>query len=170
MAYGVVTRLGGTIAAENREEGGARFRLVFPRADAAAMPVDDRPTLPPVPRQRVLVVDDEPENLSALQALLESHEQRVELANSGAEALEIARSKPHFDLVLCDVGMPGLSGWQVVEELRRLDPQSRIYLLTGWANEIADDDPRRAMVRGVLGKPVEAREIRRLLAPPSNVA
>jgi len=65
------------------------------------------------------------------------------------------------------VGMPQMSGWQVVRELRRIAPSARIWLLTGWANEISEHDPRLADVQGVLGKPLDLGELRSVLARSS---
>jgi CheY-like chemotaxis protein len=64
--------------------------------------------------------------------------------------------------------MPQMSGWQVVREIRRIAPGTRIWLLTGWANEISEHDPRLADVEGVLGKPLDLDELRTLLGDPQG--
>jgi len=68
-------------------------------------------------RQRILVVDDHPVNCELLEALLVPQGYDVETANSGAEALAMARDNPP-DLVLLDVSMPGMDGFQVAQQLR----------------------------------------------------
>ncbi len=65
----------------------------------------------------VLVVDDTPENLQLMNALLREH-YRVRLANNGATGLELARQEPLPDLILLDIMMPGLDGYQVCERLK----------------------------------------------------
>jgi CheY-like chemotaxis protein len=62
--------------------------------------------------------------------------------------------------------MPQMSGWQVVREIRRIAPATRMWLITGCANEISEHDPRLADVQGVLGKPLDVEELRSLLADP----
>ena len=114
----------------------------------------------------ILLVDDEADNLEVLEELLELEGHRVETAASGKEAVHRIRHGERYDLVLCDLCMPDMSGWQVVHEIRRLIPDARICLLTGWANEISGDDPRLAEVQGVLGKPVDVDELRGLLGDP----
>ena len=104
------------------------------------------------------------ENLEVLQELLEMEGHRVDTAASGHLALERFRRGDRYDLVLCDVGMPEMSGWQVVAELQRIAPETRVWLLTGWANEISEHDPRLAGVRGVLGKPLDLERLRALLS------
>ena len=92
---------------------------------------------------------------------MEGH--RVETAASGRTAVDRFQRGERYDLVLCDVGMPQMSGWQVVREIRRIEPAARIWLLTGWANEISEHDPRLADVQGVLGKPLDLEQLRTLL-------
>ncbi len=68
-------------------------------------------------RQRVLVVDDEPLNVAVLSGLL-SQDYEVSTATCGAAALAFAREDPHPDLILLDIVMPGLDGFEVLERLR----------------------------------------------------
>ncbi|MFL5311845.1 MAG: response regulator, partial [Myxococcales bacterium] len=116
----------------------------------------------------VLLIDDESDNLEVLEELLTMEGHRVDTATSGRAAVERFQRGERYDLVLCDVGMPQMSGWQVVREIRRLAPSARIWLLTGWANEISEHDPRLADVQGVLGKPLDLDELRSLLAEPQG--
>ncbi len=65
------------------------------------------------PSQTILIVDDSPENLSVLSELLQPL-YRVRVANSGRRALQIAATEPYPDLILLDVMMPGMDGYQVL--------------------------------------------------------
>jgi two-component system cell cycle sensor histidine kinase/response regulator CckA len=166
IAYGLMHRLGGRISASNRATGGAVFTLAFPCAAPAQRQKaraggERRPV-------RVLLVDDEVDNLEVLQELLEMEGHRVDAAPSGPAALERFHRGERYDVVLCDVGMPQMSGWQVVREIRRIAPDVRIWLLTGWANEISEHDPRLADVQGVLGKPLDLEQLRLLLSHPGE--
>ena len=69
------------------------------------------------------------------------------------------KSGPHFDYVICDVGMPGMNGWEVAEEIAMLSPQTKVFMLTGWANEIVRSNPRRKLVVDVLPKPMDLKAI-----------
>jgi signal transduction histidine kinase len=164
IAAGVMARIGGTISVSNRIKGGTVFTLSFPLAH------DERRSSAPAETRklsralRVLLIDDEADNLEVLAEVLAADGHEVSCAQSGRAALELLRSNPSFDLLLCDVGMPGMSGWQLVREAKQLAPELRIYMLTGWANEIAEDDPRAQLVRGVLGKPIDLAHLRWLLA------
>ena len=81
-------------------------------------------------------------------------------------ALGLFEAGSRFDLVLCDVGMPEMSGWLVAREIQRLAPGTPVWMLTGWANEISEQDPRRQYVRGVLAKPIDLDQLRDLLTEP----
>jgi CheY-like chemotaxis protein len=114
----------------------------------------------------VLLIDDEADNLEVLSELLQLEGQEVETAQSGPSALNLFRNGEQFDLVLCDVGMPEMSGWQVAREIQELARGTPVYMLTGWANEIGSKDARRDLVRGVLAKPLDLDVLRELLAQP----
>ena len=119
------------------------------------------------PRRRILVVDD---NIAAksLERLLERlHGQEVRVAHDGPEALAVAGEfRP--EVVLLDIGLPGMSGYEVAEQLRGL-PEfdgTLIVALTGWGQE---DDRRRSRGAGIdhhLVKPVDPEALTRLLATP----
>ena len=80
--------------------------------------------------KRVLVVDDNYDVRTMLQALLEQAGFGVSLAADGAEALALQRAAP-FDVVITDIFMPGKEGIETIAELRREFPQTRIIALTG---------------------------------------
>ena len=88
----------------------------------------------------LLVVDDTPENLVVLGELLQPH-YRVRVANSGARALQVAGSEPKPDLILLDVMMPGMDGYEVLERLRA-NPATRdipVIFITAM-NSTADEE------------------------------
>jgi two-component system CheB/CheR fusion protein len=119
---------------------------------------------PAVP-MKVLVVDDNRDAADSLSLLLglEGHEART--AYSGAAALDLAREQ-RPDVILLDLGMPGMDGYEVARALR-LDPEmagTTLVALTGWGQ---DEDRKRSEAAGFdrhLTKPVAFDALRRLLA------
>jgi len=162
VAWGVMARLGGSLQAHSRRGEGTTFTLTFPLA-APPRRAPPRPAHAERQSRRILIVDDELDNLEVLREVLELENQRVEAASSGPEALALLDRGERFDLVLCDVGMPEMSGWQVAREIQRIAPGTPVWMLTGWANEIGEADPRRRYVRGVLAKPLDLELLRSLL-------
>jgi CheY-like chemotaxis protein len=104
---------------------------------------------PAVDPLRVLAVEDEPEVLDLVRAMLTHAGHSVITAASGREALELF-DREKVDLVVTDLGMPGMTGLVLAAELKRLRPVP-IVLLTGWADEL--DPAQVPNVDVVLGKP-----------------
>lgn len=116
--------------------------------------------------QRILIVDDNPEAARALAVLLELWGHEVLLAHDGRAALEhVRRWHPH--LVLLDIGLPGMDGFEVAAALRRECGQRSLRVISMSGTSRADDFAR-ALESGIdqhLHKPVEARFLRSLLGP-----
>ncbi len=137
ICQGIVTSLGGRISAESDPEGGATFRVALPAARDAveqAPPSSVRAgAAPGAPRLRLLVVDDEVA-LGRTLAVALADEFDITLAASGREAIATLGEKP-FDVILCDLMMPDVSGMDVYERMERQAPEltRRFVFVTGGA-------------------------------------
>jgi len=109
-------------------------------------------------QSKVLVVDDEPPLRKALRASLTAAGFAVEEARTGDEAVAVAKQHP-FDLVLLDINMPGLSGFEACRRIRALAPRTGIVMATV---RDAEDDKVRALESGAddyITKPFRLREL-----------
>jgi PAS domain S-box-containing protein len=158
LAHEIVQRYGGTVALESREGVGTTFTLSFPAlaVEAAGTPV----FLPVVEPMRILAVEDEPEVLDVLRAVLAHAGHAVVTAASGREALTLFETET-VDLVVTDLGMSGMTGLALASELKRRR-QVPVILLTGWAEEL--DDPDGAPVDVVVAKPFTRERLLEALA------
>jgi CheY-like chemotaxis protein len=164
IARGVLARLGGDITAENRPEGGACFTLSFPVATHPSRPPPARPpSIPPVGGRHILIVDDDAESLEATRMAMEMEGQHVDIAQNGRDAIERIRLGARYDLILCDLGMPDMNGWHVAREIQDVAPGTAVFMVTGWAQQIAGEDPRRRWVKGILEKPMTLERLRDVL-------
>lgn len=77
---------------------------------------------------KVLVVDDHADSIAILRGLLEARQHRVVAAQTGSQALECMQQE-NFDLVLLDVMMPGMSGFEVLAEMRRREATARLPVI-----------------------------------------
>jgi CheY-like chemotaxis protein len=161
FATSVMARLGGNIGASNRVGGGAVIMLTFPIAHhySNVSEVERGKITREDGSQNVLVIDDDSENLDSIKAALELRGHNVEICSSGAEALDLLRSGHRFDSIICDIGMPDMNGWEVAAKISELKSQARLFMLSGWANEIPESDPRRKLVVDVLPKPIDLERI-----------
>jgi CheY-like chemotaxis protein len=112
---------------------------------------------------RVLVVEDEDEVREILANVLRSDGHTVVACCDGDRALTALESDG-FDLVITDLGMPGLSGWDVARAAKDLRPGTPVAMVTGWSEQI---DPAVAVAEGVdylIAKPFRRQEIRAMVA------
>ncbi len=113
---------------------------------------------------RVLIIEDNQDAAEILREVLEMYEHEVAVAFSGPTGVETARAF-HPEVVLCDLGLPGMSGYEVATTLRK-DPetsQAHLVALTGYSQA---DERARAQASGFevhLTKPVGLDEIQRVL-------
>jgi two-component system CheB/CheR fusion protein len=111
----------------------------------------------------ILVVDDIEQIVNSLHEALTLRNQKVFRALSGIQALEIFEHH-HIDLVICDLGMPEMNGWQIAERIEAICSTRGVsrpafILLTGWGTEVSAFDPRNHPVDHVLEKPVDLNEL-----------
>jgi signal transduction histidine kinase/ActR/RegA family two-component response regulator len=182
--------IGGRIELESVVDEGSTFSLLLPRAFEQAPSVeqsrpqrvqqDSTPRTVAIPeadfgQERILVVDDDVRNLLALTPMLEGWGLDVTAAGDGREALETLADEPDFGLVLLDIMMPELDGY---ETLRRIRAQSRFARLpvVALTAKAAPEDAAACMAAGAdgyLSKPVDPAqlldELNRYLEPPGPV-
>ncbi len=159
----------GTLDAKSAGEGrGSEFVVRLPlvagneEAPAAAPPPAE---VSPVAARRILIVDDNRDAAKSLSMLLDLFGNETHLAHDGIEAVAAA-SRVRPDVVLLDIGLPGMDGYDAARAIRGEDWGKPILLLalTGWDNEDVGEKSREAGFDGHLVKPVDLDALMRLLA------
>jgi two-component system NtrC family sensor kinase len=164
----IVAALGGCIAVHSEPGQGTTVEVRLPRAEP--LPPEEFPVqlAPPSSGRRVLAVDDEPRVLDLLRRLLRGHE--LVTAANGREALERLRTDRGFDLILCDLMMPELTGMDVYQTVGECWPElrERIVFITGGA--FTPDTQRflQQVGNAVLTKPFEPAHVRDLVTAASE--
>jgi len=176
--HAIVHQAGGTIAAVNLDEGGARFTIRLPEASdgcAASTPASG-PKLDGGGTETVLVVEDESQVRLITVSMLKTRGYRVLEAATCQEALTIATTEDGIDLLVSDVVMPELSGPELATRIRMVHPTIRVLLVSGYS---ADAVARHGVDGGApsfLQKPFTgnqlAKKVREVLtaAPGSRAA
>ncbi len=169
ISLGIVRSLGGEIVVDTRSSEGATFRVRLP-ADDAAVPLATPPpavvTAPTrgYPRRRVLAVDDEALLLKAYRRMIgDAHE--LTTALGGHEAMRLLERDPGFDVILCDLQMPEMSGMELHAAVRTRMPAmgERFVFVTGGAFSA---DARRFLeesVAAVIQKPFRLEDLMALI-------
>jgi CheY-like chemotaxis protein len=181
VSFGIIRRHGGNIEVESQYGRGSEFCVTLPVAQMAETPVvkrelADEPQKPltltmahagELPPTRMLVVDDEDFVRDLLRDILEGENCEVKLAADGTEALALFREH-EFDAVFTDVGMPGMSGWELAREIRQLNEGIPIAIITGWGELVGSHEQRAAGVDWVVAKPFTADRIADLIREIKN--
>jgi CheY-like chemotaxis protein len=160
VSHSIIKRHGGEITVHSEPGRGTTFTLVLPVATWAT----DIAPAPAHPRSRrrnarLLVVDDEPQVLGILSEMLQRVGHTVTTAASGLEALELF-APGRYDVVLTDLGMGGMNGWQLVDRLRQVDRDVGMIFVTGWGLHERDLERLRELGVGhCLLKPARASEL-----------
>jgi signal transduction histidine kinase len=163
VAYGILQRHGGDLAIESAEGQATTVTIRLPLTPAKA----ERKTEPPAPPTAplaILLIEDEATVRETLAKLLTSQRHRVVQAAGGEEGLAQLGAGEPVDLVLTDLGMPGMTGWEVARAVKARWPHLPVGLITGWGEEPEGSDEERQAVDFVISKPVTLDTLRAALA------
>jgi signal transduction histidine kinase len=163
--WNIIERHGGTLAIESEPGRGttvrlrlhaSRFQIIPPFAGAPER------SLAPTAAARVLLVDDDPRLVSVLSDMLQEEGHGVTSATNGAEALALFDPTAH-DVVITDLGMPQMNGWEVAERVKTRSPGTAVFILTGWGEGVSAHDSSQFVDR-IIAKPVSAESLLEQLA------
>ena len=159
-AYGIVTAHGGNIEVESEVGKGTTFTLQFPIAAKANSPKES-----PEPKQKtesnslcILVVDDEEDICNILDKFLSKRGHLVRTVDNGRGAIILSRATD-FDLVLCDIAMPNIYGYDVIRALNELEKRPKIGIITGWGEKLKSIDDEDMKVDFIIKKPFDLSEL-----------
>src|SRR6476469_77960 len=168
MVAGIVEGHHGRIEIESAPGEGTRVRLDFPAAEAAPAEEsvsDPKGPLPSSQGRTVLLVEDEPLLLEASRLLLESEGYRVFRAGDGLAAVEIFEAEHDgIDVVVADVGLPRLGGWQTFQKMKEIDPGVSAILTSGFLPPSRRAEYSASGVKASIRKPYSAEELLRRIA------
>jgi CheY-like chemotaxis protein len=177
MVYGFAKQSGGTVRIYSEEDVGTTLRLYFPVDDSH---VTHQQTEQRSERrsgtERILVVEDRPDVAELAKLVLEDYGYTAQIAFNASEALRALRENEQpFDLVFTDLIMPGgMNGVMLAREVKRLQPQIKVLLTTGYAENSLERTDIGGSEFDVISKPYIpndlARKVRRVLDGPNGIA
>jgi two-component system, cell cycle sensor histidine kinase and response regulator CckA len=162
VVLGVVKACEGGISVESRPGKGSTFRIYFPVSDDEVSPQQEPAAGSSILESEgtILLVEDDDMLRKLTQTVLKNLGFDVVSARDGAEALGVFRQHQQgIQLVLCDLTMPRMDGWQTLEALRKLSPGIKVILTSGYNEAQAMAGDHLALPDAFLGKPYERQEL-----------
>jgi len=175
VAHGIMQSHDGAIVAHSEPGKGSRFELYFPRASEAAAALGTTEKAGPASEgrgQQILYIDDDEAQVFMLKRMLERWGYRVSAYLEQREALAVLLAGAHFDLVVTDFNMPGMSGLEIARTIRDARPGLPVIVVSGYITDELRTEAAAAGVRELIAKPHEVEELRdvvqRLIPPPKS--
>jgi CheY-like chemotaxis protein len=112
--------------------------------------------------KRVLVIDDQPIVTDLLVSVLERMNYKSEVASCGRDGVEMFE-KEGFDLVVTDLGMPDISGWEVSKTIKQKNPDVPVIIITGWGIDPDPDKMKDSKVDFIINKPFQLDQLEKII-------
>ncbi len=168
VVHGIAKSHGGKVIVESAVGKGTTVHVFFPKADINETSAVEKEAQMPLGNERILFVDDEEALIEVGQEMIEEFGYEVVCKTDPVEALAVFRAEPQkFDLVITDKSMPHMNGFEFVEKLLEIRPDTPAILCTGFSSTAELEKARAIGFRELIMKPVVMREmavtIRRVL-------
>ena len=163
-SLGIIQRHGGKISVESRQGEGTVFTVLLPMVHGETTTNQSEAASAPNLGLKILVIDDMPAVTRQLESALTKFGQTVATAFNGRQAIRTFCEKS-IDLIICDLGMPGINGWQVGESIKEIcneqgRPKPPFIMLTGWGGQLGQRDRIiKAGVDRIVEKPIDVEEL-----------
>jgi PAS domain S-box-containing protein len=158
MSYGIVKRFGGEIEVESKVGHGTVFTIILPTGREDIEEVISPLTIKKGGKARILVIDDEEFVRSILSRTLTQVNHQVTLAENGEKGIQLFKER-EFDIVLTDLGMPGMSGWEVCRIIKEISPKTPVGMITGWGMEMNRNKIEEYGLNFIISKPFDLNQI-----------
>ena len=160
VAYSIVKRHGGKMEVESEEGKGTTLTMSLPiKNEIKQQKLSSRPTPDKIAKGlSILVIDDEEEICNILDRFFSREGHMVKAVSNGAEAIELAK-REDFDLVICDLTMPDVTGHDVIKALNELDKVPKIGISTGSINDYSSAEVNALKADFIINKPFRLFEL-----------
>jgi CheY-like chemotaxis protein len=161
VCYGIIKSHKGFINLYSEKGKGACFKIYLPATGEKIEALENiKEKVYEKGTGTIMIVDDDIQVIELAKRVLERNGYTVILAQTGGEAIEVYNNKKDaINLILLDYIMPGLSGKETFEELKKINPEVKVIISTGYSMSIHSDDLLKLGVKGLLQKPFAVTEL-----------
>ncbi|MCE5249900.1 PAS domain S-box protein [bacterium] len=154
ISFGIIKKFGGSISVESEQGAGSTFIITLPSIKGKTTNQKSAEKQHPADNQdEILVVDDEENICSLLREFLQKEGFTVTVATGGAKGLDYAKHHT-YPVVITDLNMPGVSGWELARYIKLKNPETIIIMLSGWEETILALNAKEPTVDLILQKPI----------------
>jgi PAS domain S-box-containing protein len=163
VSFGLIVQTKGTISVDSKEGEGTTFRIALPISETQK--VSEAPTAKSHETKplKILAVDDEKQIVDLLTIMLDGLGHKIVGVSDGQHAIDFL-DKEDFDLVITDLGMPVISGWDVAAKAKSRKADLPVVLVTGWGAEYESKDLTEVGIDAVLSKPFTLDELKNIIS------
>lgn len=158
MCYGIIKSYGGEIDVESQKGKGTKFTISLPVRTSGDLikecKGEELLKEKTIKKAKILVIEDEELIRNMLVQGLTRENHQVTVAKDGIEGIDLFR-KMKFDIVLTDLGMPNLSGWEVCKTVKKMSPNTPVGMITGWGEIVNPTNQREEGPDFILAKPFD---------------
>ena len=162
-SYAIIKEHGGELYVKESAPGkGTSIEIRLPHSKREENRVEDAVFSGYEGSIRVLWVDDEEMIRNVGEKLLKILNHSVDVAANGEEALNLLQNN-QYDLMITDIGMPNMSGWQLAERIKGNYPEMKVAVVTGWGADVSNEEKEKYGLGYVLAKPIRMVQLKHLV-------
>lgn len=162
LAYGIVVRHNGEISIESQEGKGTIFSVKLPLTKIVDKKGGKQDKPEKGATENILIIDDEPAIRELLCDILQSRGYKAVAVDDSLKGVELFE-KEEFGIVFTDLSMPEMSGWEVTDRLKSLNPEVVIVMVTGWGTQVDSGKLKAHAVDLLMAKPFEVKKLFEIL-------